>query len=140
METSFITCVICPKGCNIKVDWQAGEDGSKKVLNVTGNSCPRGLSYATAEVIHPQRVLTSTVRVKKTTPNGKTSFELIPIRSASPIPKELMMKAMDVISNTVLDYNAGTSKTLKMGDTVIANIVDTGIDMIACRDITAFRN
>ena len=138
METSFITCVICPKGCNIKVDWKTNEDGSKEVLNVTGNSCPRGLSYATAEVIHPQRVLTSTVRVKKMSPNGKSSFELIPIRSASPIPKEVMMKAMDVISNTVLDYTSELSPSLKMGDTVIHNIVNTGIDMIACRDITAF--
>lgn len=138
METSFITCVICPKGCNIKVDWKTNEDGSKEVLSVTGNSCSRGLSYATAEVIHPQRVLTSTIRVKKMAPNGETSFELIPIRSASPIPKELMMKAMDVISNTVLDYISRPSNALKMGDTVISNIVNTGIDMISCRDLTAF--
>lgn len=135
METSFITCVICPRGCNIKVDWKTNEDGTKEVLGVTGNSCPRGLSYATAEVIHPQRVLTSTVRVKKVLPSGQISFELIPIRSASPIPKELMMKAMTVISNTELDYTCGDLAALKMGDTVISNIVNTGIDMIACRNI-----
>ena len=126
METSFVTCVICPKGCSISVNWEyesgceqkdgsgsgavcAQKDGSsgeadceckagpKKVLKVTGNSCPRGLKYATAEVIHPERVLTSTVRVK----NG--SLALLPIRSATPIPKETMLEAMKTISATVVD-------------------------------------
>ena len=150
METSFITCVICPKGCSISVDWEFSETeaGAKKVVKVTGNSCPRGLKYATAEVIHPERVLTSTVRVK----NG--SLALLPIRSATPIPKEAMMEAMKTISATVIDVadcdacNASdacgasgvcgaSNGILKMGTVVIKNIAGTGIDMIACRDVVA---
>ncbi len=133
METSFITCVICPKGCSISVDWDL-KDGVKTVVKVTGNSCPRGLKYATAEVIHPERVLTSTVRVK----NG--SLALLPIRSATPIPKEAMMEAMKTISNTVIDIadcGACGASGLKMGTAVIKNIAGTGIDMIACRDVVA---
>ncbi len=129
METSLVTCVICPKGCSISVDWEF-VDGEKKVFQVTGNSCPRGLKYATAEVIHPERVLTSTVRVK----NG--SLALLPIRSASPIPKEAMMDAMKTISSTCLDIASfGNEGALKMGTVVIQNIAGTGIDMIACRDV-----
>ena len=133
METSFITCVICPKGCSISVDWEfsEAEAGAKKVVKVTGNSCPRGLKYATAEVIHPERVLTSTVRVK----NG--SLALLPIRSATPIPKEAMMEAMKTISNTVVDVADCGSSGLKMGTVIIKNIASTGIDMIACRDVVA---
>jgi CxxC motif-containing protein len=138
METSFVTCVICPKGCSISVDWEY-ETGceadvalrAKKVVKVTGNSCPRGLKYATAEVIHPERVLTSTVRVK----NG--SLALLPIRSATPIPKEAMMEAMKTISATVIDVADCGSSGLKMGTVVIKNIASTGIDMIACRDVVA---
>ena len=130
METSFVTCVICPKGCSISVDWDL-ENGVKKVINVTGNSCPRGLKYATAEVIHPERVLTSTVRVK----NG--SLALLPIRSATPIPKESMLEAMKTISEAVVDVSACGASGLKMGTVVIKNIAGTGIDMIACRDVVA---
>ncbi len=128
METSFVTCVICPKGCRIKVDWSPLDDGSKKVVGVEGYSCPRGLRYATSEVVHPERVLTSTVRFVK---DGECDHagELVPIRSASPIPKELMMAAMDEISKTVVK-----GPSLKMGDVVVGNVAGTGVDMIACRD------
>ncbi len=130
METSFVTCVICPRGCSISVEWEKGEE--KKVLSVNGYSCPRGLKYATAEVVHPERVLTSTVRVK----NG--SLTLLPIRSASPIPKEAMMDAMKIISSTIIDVaSACYGGQLKMGTAVIKNIAGTGIDMIACRDVLA---
>jgi len=128
METSFITCVICPKGCSIKVCWNLLDDGSKNVVSVEGNSCPRGLGYATSEVVHPERVLTSTIRVVHSGENG-SCVELVPIRSASPIPKESMMAAMDEISRTILK-----GRSLKMGDVVVGNVAGTGIDMVACRD------
>ena len=128
METSFVTCVICPRGCGIKVDWNLLDDGSKKVVGVEGNSCPRGLGYATAEVVHPERVLTSTVRVVRDGEDGSVC-ELVPIRSASPIPKESMMAAMDEISKTTLK-----GRDLKMGDVVIIDVAGTGVDMVACRD------
>lgn len=128
METSFVTCVICPKGCNIKVDWNLLADGTKEVVGVEGNSCPRGLRYATSEVVHPERVLTSTVKVIRDGEDGSVS-ELVPIRSASPIPKESMMAAMDEISKTTLK-----ERVLKMGDVVVGNVAGTGVDMVACRD------
>lgn len=128
METSFVTCVVCPKGCRIKVDWSPLDDGTKEVVGVEGNSCPRGLRYATAEVVHPERVLTSTVKVIRDGEDGSVS-ELVPIRSASPIPKESMMVAMDEISKTVVK-----GPSLKMGDVVVGNVAGTGVDMIACRD------
>ena len=138
METSFITCVICPKGCNIKVDW---DNTNKEILNVEGNSCPRGYKYATAEVVHPERVLTSTVRVKLPLCSNplspyfckKQKYELVPIRSASPIPKESIMAAMEEISKTVIDTSS-FANGLKMGDVVIENVANTGINMISCRN------
>lgn len=128
METSFVTCVICPKGCGIKVDWELCDDGSKKVVGVFGNSCTRGLKYATAEVVHPERVLTSTVRLVNDGDNGH-SCELVPIRSASPIPKESLMAAMEEISKKTI-----RNSSVKMGDVVIEDIAGTGVAMVACRD------
>lgn len=127
METSFVTCVICPKGCGIKVDWELCDDGSKKVVGVFGNSCTRGLKYATAEVVHPERVLTSTVRLVNDGDDGH-SCELVPIRSASPIPKESLMAAMEEISKKTI-----RNSSVKMGDVVIEDIAGTGVAMVACR-------
>ena len=123
-----MTCVICPKGCGIKVDWELCDDGSKKVVGVFGNSCTRGLKYATAEVVHPERVLTSTVRLVNDGDDGH-SCELVPIRSASPILKESLMAAMEEISKKTI-----RNSSVKMGDVVIEDIAGTGVAMVACRD------
>lgn len=120
--------MICPKGCGIKVDWELCDDGSKKVVGVFGNSCTRGLKYATAEVAHPERVLTSTVRLVNDGDDGH-SCELVPIRSASPIPKESLMAAMEEISKKTI-----RNSSVKMGDVVIEDIAGTGVAMVACRD------
>ncbi len=121
METSLVTCVICPKGCSISVQWSEN-GGVKKVEEVHGNSCKRGLSYASSEVVHPERVLSSTVRIRN------SSLSLLPVRSSRPLPKELILDAMKVIKRTVVEGS------VKMGDVIIADILSSGIDMVACRD------
>lgn len=121
METSLVTCVICPKGCSISVNWKE-ENGEKTVIDVNGNSCKRGYTYASSEVIHPVRVLSSTVRIRNST------LTLLPVRSASPLPREVLLEAMKTIKNTVVDA------PVKMGDVIIHNIASTTVDMVACRD------
>ena len=49
-------CITCPKGCHLQVDENDG-------FRVTGNGCPRGAEYGKNELLHPVRVLTSTVRL-----------------------------------------------------------------------------
>ena len=58
-----LTCIICPQGCNIKVEIE--ENGNIK--NVEGNTCKRGYEYAVNEVSNPVRTITTTVKMK----NGK---------------------------------------------------------------------
>ena len=48
-----LICITCPKGCHLSVDEDNG-------YAVTGNSCPRGISYGQNELLHPVRVVTST--------------------------------------------------------------------------------
>ena len=50
-----LICIVCPKGCHLKVDEENG-------CAVTGNGCPRGAEYGKSELLHPTRVLTSTVK------------------------------------------------------------------------------
>ena len=56
-EKKEMICINCPIGCQLIAEKTA--DGFK----VTGNTCPRGEKYAIAELTHPTRTLTTTVKV-----------------------------------------------------------------------------
>ena len=88
VETKQLNCINCPMGCLLTVTL---EDG--KVTNVTGNTCPRGETYAHQELTDPQRMLTSTVSIE----GGE--LPLLPKRSLDAI--ELAKKKK--ILNRVLD-------------------------------------
>ncbi|MFP4177950.1 MAG: DUF1667 domain-containing protein [Acholeplasmataceae bacterium] len=109
-----MVCIMCPVGCHLEID------GNR---NVTGNRCPRGITYAIKEVTNPTRILTTTVR---------TTHDLIPrisVKSAEPIPKELIFPAMKRIDSLRI------TSTTRVGDVVCRNIMDTGIDLIATKSI-----
>lgn len=108
-------CVACPVGCGISIEL----DGEKKVLSVTGNQCKRGEAYAITECTAPARTLTTTAKVK----GGH--LPLVPVKSAKPIPKELMLESVQII-------NAAQVKApVKIGDVIVENILGTGVDIIA---------
>ncbi len=109
-----LICVVCPKGCHLQVD------GEK----VTGNQCKRGETYGLQEVYNPVRVLTSTVRMVE----GST-HRRCPVKTSEAIPKGMMQKAMTLLCDIEL------KPPVKMGDVVIENIYDTGIDFVAGRTI-----
>ena len=51
-------CINCPLGCHLTVD-----DSDKNNVKVTGNTCKRGETYGINEVLHPKRMVTSSVYV-----------------------------------------------------------------------------
>lgn len=59
METRELTCIGCPLGCSLTVTIENDE------IKVTGNTCKRGEAYAKKEVTDPKRIVTSTVRDRK---------------------------------------------------------------------------
>ena len=58
MEKRNLTCIGCPMGCQITVEFEGEE-----VFSVKGNTCAIGDKYARQEVTHPERTVTSTVVV-----------------------------------------------------------------------------
>ncbi|MHA1143359.1 MAG: DUF1667 domain-containing protein [Candidatus Helarchaeota archaeon] len=116
MKKTF-TCITCPQGCLVTVEEKDGD------LLVTGNKCKRGEKYAREEFTHPKRILTTTVRVR----NGV--IPLIPVRTRDGIPKERIFQCMRETANVIVDA------PIKMGQVVVANLCDTGIDLIASRDV-----
>ena len=64
-------------------------------------------------------MLTTTVKVE-----GGKSY-VVPVKSANPIPKGMMMDCMKVINE------ASVKAPVSIGDVVVENILGTGVDIIA---------
>lgn len=109
-----LTCIICPLGCNIKVRLEKGE-----VLEVSGNTCPRGRTYAITECTAPMRTLTSGVRCK----GGK----LLSVKTDRPIPKEKWMEAMAIVNRQ------HPALPIAVGDVIIEDVF--GANIVATKNI-----
>lgn len=114
MEVRELTCVACPMGCQMTASIENGV-----VVSVTGNTCPRGKKYAETECTHPVRPLTTTVKVE----GGK--HPVVPVKSAEPVPKELMFDCMKVLNEITV------KAPVDIGDVVVEDICGTGIKIIA---------
>lgn len=113
-----IICIVCPLGCRMDAELEGQE-----VKAVTGNQCKKGMKYAEKEVTFPGRVLTTTM---KTVIPG---IPLLPVRSSKEIPKDRLLDCMREISKQ------GIQGPVKLGQRVIKNVLDLGVDIIACRTI-----
>ena len=107
-----LTCIVCPLGCQMTVELSSGGD----ILSVTGNTCPRGKQYAIDECTHPMRTLTTTA------PTSRGG--VIPVKTATPIPKELIRACMEEINRQTVTLPA------HVGEVVIKDLLGTGADVI----------
>jgi len=113
-EKRKMTCILCPVGCEITV-----ETDGEQIINIDGNTCLRGKKYAAEEITDPRRTLTTTVRVS----GGEAP--VASVKSADALPKDKLIPSMGVIAK------AAAKAPLKVGDVVIKNILDTGVDIVA---------
>ena len=123
IETLQFNCTTCPSECLLTVEVEREADGVAEVRSVAGNSCPRGDKFAHQELICPMRVLTTTVAVS----GGDEA--LLPVRTAEAIPLAIHAQAMALIRGLVVNA------PIRMGDVVLPNLLNTGIDLIASMDI-----
>jgi len=112
-----ITCISCPLGCHIRID----KEGDEEIFK--GNECKKGEEYAIQEINNPMRILTTTVKID----NGKV--KLLPVRSKKEMPKDMIIRGIIELSK----INA--EAPIKCGDLVYKNILETGVDIIASRNI-----
>jgi len=113
-----VTCIVCPTGCKIRV---IKDDG--RVVEVSGNSCRRGESYASQEAIAPKRTLTTSIRVT----GG--DFALVSVKSLMPVPKSCLFDIMKSARLLVV------TAPIRVGDIVAANVLGLGIDLVATRAV-----
>lgn len=112
--SSQLICIGCPVGCLITVKKQ--EDGS---LSITGNTCQKGEQYARNEMTAPVRSVTSFIRLL----NGKGNT--VPVKTAGEIPKGKIEACMEAIRA------ASVKAPVKIGDVLIKNVAETGIDVVS---------
>ncbi len=108
MERDLI-CIICPKGCSLKADIM--DHGVK----VTGNTCPKGETYAINECLHPVRTVTATVRV------SNRHNTMASVKTAAEVPKDKMMAVMAVLRNTQIQA------PVQIGDVILQDVFGSDI-------------
>lgn len=118
MKRRELICIGCPIGCPIVVEM---EDG--KVLSVTGNTCPRGESYARKEVTNPTRIVTTTVRVD----GGKVP--MINVKTEQDIPKDKIFECIAALRGVTIKAR------VHIGDIILENVADTGVNIVAAGNV-----
>ena len=112
-----LTCIICPAGCRITVDKLNGN------YSFLGNKCARGWEFAQTELTSPLRSLTTTVRT------AFPDMPVLPVRTNKEAPKEKIMEIIRALSKVTV------TKRISIGETVVANVLETGCDIIAASDM-----
>ena len=122
MGIKIMTCVTCPVGCELTVEYE-----DKNLISVSGNECKRGIKYASDEITNPRRTLTSTVILNI---NGvKTKF--LPVKTDKPISKDKIFEAMKIINKIKINVPF----KIIMGDIIYPDFTENGINLVAGRDI-----
>lgn len=111
-----LVCIVCPKGCRLKVD-------ENNNYAVTGNDCIRGEAYGKKELTNPTRVITSTVKLVGGLHNR------LPVKTSSDIPKGMIFDAMKLLDKVEVQ------SPIKSGDVVVKDILGTGVDFIATKSL-----
>ena len=112
MKTRELTCIVCPRGCQLTCEL----DGDR-VISVSGNICKRGAVYAETECTAPTRTVTTTVRC--------ASGKVVSVKTSAPVPKKSVFEVMKAINTTIAPDG------IRIGDVVIKNVAGTGIDILA---------
>lgn len=113
-----LICIGCPLGCNLTVQITDNQE-----ILVSGNTCPRGETYAKKELTDPRRIVTSTVRVD----GGATSC--VSVKTSTDIPKDKIMECMKELKNVKI------IAPVCIGDVIIEDIAGTGVAIVATKNV-----
>lgn len=114
-------CIVCPQSCNIELI----DDNDE--IKVSGNNCKRGKEYVINEYTCPKRMITTTVKIE----NAKVN--MLPVISSDFIPKKLLKECLDIL------YASDIKAPVNMGDVIIENILDTGVNIVAARTLKEYK-
>lgn len=104
-------------GCRLKIE------GTPADPIISGNKCKRGIPFAREELTNPTRMICSTVRIL----GG--IHRVVPVKTDRPLPEKYKFEIMTLI-NTV-----AVTSPVKMGDIVLENVFDTGVNVVITRNM-----
>lgn len=111
-----LICICCPNGCHLKV-------APEKGYTVSGNKCEKGAEYGKAELLHPVRVVTSTVRIEG------AAHPRLPVKTDRAIDKAKMFAVMALLDDLTVTAPVHT------GDVLLSDILGTDVNLVACKDM-----
>lgn len=118
MKYTELTCIRCPLGCQVQVEME-----NHTVIKITGNTCPKGESYARREVTSPTRTVTTTVKVK----NGV--IPMVSVKTKEEVPKDKIFDCISALKNVTVEA------PVHIGDVILRSIAGTGVDMVATKEV-----
>jgi CxxC motif-containing protein len=118
--TEKMICITCPMGCSVEVTREG-----QTLLSVDGNTCKRGEDYIRRELTDPRRMIATTVKVI----DG--IHPLVPVYTEEAFPKPRIFELLEKLRQVELEA------PVAMGQVVLANALDTGIDILASREMPA---
>lgn len=111
-----LICITCPKGCHLTVDEENG-------CAVSGNACPRGADYGKNELLHPVRVVTSTVRIVG------AALPRLPVKTDRPLPKGKVFDCMALIADLTV------SAPVAAGTVLASRILGTDVNLVSTKSL-----
>jgi CxxC motif-containing protein len=112
-----MTCLLCPAGCELEVREANGR------IEVSGHECDKGAGFAESEVRSPMRNLATSVPVR-----GSRSG-MVSVRLSGPVPLDRVFPILEAVS--ALRPEA----PVRRGQVLIADVLGTGVDVIATRTV-----
>ena len=117
-QTREFVCIGCPLGCNVTARTRGEE-----IVDITGNTCPRGADYVTKELTDPRRIVTSLVRVRKGV------LPVVSVKTTTDIPKGKIMDSIRVLKGIELQA------PVHIGDVVVEDVCGTGVQVVATGNV-----
>ena len=114
----IIICTVCPNGCEVTAEYTSKDD-----VKLTGNRCKRGVEYCINECFDPKRTFTSSVAI------SGANRRRMPVRTSAPIPKDKLFDCAAEIKKVTLEA------PVACGQTVLSDILGTGVDLVACMSL-----
>jgi CxxC motif-containing protein len=112
-------CIGCPLGCRLEVE--ASDAG--EVIAVDGWGCKNGKAYGRQEHTDPRRNLATSIRIKG------ARWGRVPVKTSAAIPKNLVRDVARAARGLEIEA------PIKAGTVVLADVLGTGIDIVATRDM-----
>ena len=113
-----LICIGCPMGCQLTAEVENGA-----VTSVSGNTCPRGESYARKECVAPVRTVTGTVAIRG------AALPVLPVRTNGEVPKAMVFDVARALGTVT------AQAPIAIGDVVLRDVCGTGVDVVSAKNM-----